>query len=205
MINTSTLFIVNDVDTAINEISSQLPKHAIRIIRNEEEGKTEFLLPQAHKAIKEAYIASSEQKYIFLCGDSFRVEAQNALLKVLEEPPRHITFVIVTISKNSILPTILSRVQVKYQKTKKKINECTLNIEKLELKEIYDFLKQNQRISKYEAKEIVESILFTVNQKKIKLNQKQLHCFSQSMKLLELNSRPVNVLTTLLMNLMIRK
>ncbi len=205
MIEKSTLFIVNNIQSARDEIVKELPIHSIRIIENEEEGKTEFQILQAQKAIKEAYIASSSTKYIVLCGSAFRVEAQNSLLKVLEEPLRNIIFLIFTISKNSILPTILSRVQVKYLKTKKNVQESTLNLARLDLKEVYDFLKQNQRISKVEAKEIVESILFTINKNKIQLNQKQLQSFSTSMKLLELNSRPINVLTTLLLSLMTKR
>ena len=197
----STLFIVNSVENSLSEISSTISKHNVRVIRNEDEGKNEFLILHAQKAIKEAYIATAETKYIFLCGDSFRVEAQNSLLKVLEEPPKNIIFLIITTSKNSILPTILSRVQVKYLKTQKTIEEIDLNLEKLELKDIYSFLKQNQRVSKSEAKEIIESILYTTNKRKIKLSRKELDSFSKSMKLLELNSRPINVLTTLLLNM----
>lgn len=205
MINKSTLFIVNDIQKAVEEISSTLPTHSVRVIQNEEEGKNEFLLPQAQKTIKEAYIATSDTKYIILCGESFRVEAQNSLLKVLEEPPKNIIFIIVTASKNSILPTILSRVEVKYQKTKKQVNEFKLNLARLELKDLYDYLKQNQRVSKQEAKDIVESIMYSVNKNNIRLNQKELESFSRAMKLLELNSRPINVLTTLLLNIMAKR
>jgi len=205
MINVSTLFIVNDIEKSLSEIISTLPKHSIRIIKNEEEGKNEFQILQAQKAIKEAYIADNETKYICLCGDNFRVEAQNSLLKVLEEPPKNIIFIIVTLSKNSILPTILSRLQVKYNKTRKDIQEFALNVRKLDLKDIYQFLKENQRISKKEAKEVVESILYSVNKNNIQLTQKELHSFSTAMKLLELNSRPLNILTTLLLNIMVKR
>jgi len=205
MIRTSTLFIVNDIETSLEKISATLPKHSVRIIKNEEEGKNEFQLLQAQKAIKEAYIADNETKYIFLCGDSFRIEAQNSLLKVLEEPPKNIIFIIITLSKNAILPTILSRVQMKYNKTQKVVEEFTLNVQKLELKDIYGYLKEHQRISKQEAKTVVESILYSMNKNNIKLSQKELHSFSSAMKLLELNSRPINVLTTLLLNIMVKR
>jgi len=92
MIAVSTLFIVNDIDKSLSDITETLPIHSIRIIRNEEEGKNEFQILQAQKAIRESYIADNETKYICLCGDNFRVEAQNALLKVLEEPPKNIIF-----------------------------------------------------------------------------------------------------------------
>lgn len=205
MINKSTLFIVNDIDYSLQEISNTLPLHSVRVVKNEIEGKNEFLIDEAKKAIKEAYIATSETKYIFLCGTSFGVAAQNSLLKVLEEPPKNIIFIIITLSKNSILPTIISRVAVKYQKTKKQMVDFPLNIEKLELKEVYEYLKQHQRISKHEAKEVVESIIYSVNKHKLQLTQKELHNFSTAMKLLELNSKPINVLTTLLLNIMARK
>jgi len=205
MIRTSTLFIVNDIEKAFNEITSTLPKHSVRLIKNEEEGKNEFQLLQAQKAIKEAYIADNETKYICLCGDNFRVEAQNSLLKVLEEPPKNIIFIIITISKNSLLPTILSRVQVKYNRTKKIVEDFALNVQKLELKDIYNYLKANQRISKHEAKNVVESIMFSINKNNIKLSQKELQSFGTAMKLLELNSRPLNVLTTLLLNIMVKR
>lgn len=204
MVTKSTLFIVNDIEQHVQELTQNLPRHFVRIIQNEEEGKNEFLLPQAHKAIKEAYIATNDTKYIFLCGESFRVEAQNSLLKVLEEPPKNIIFIMVTTSKNSILPTILSRLQVRYQKTQKALKSSSLNLENLELKDIYEFLKTNQRISKQEAKDIIESVLFSIHTKQIKLSQKELDGFSRAMKLLELNSRPINVMTTLLLNILVK-
>jgi DNA polymerase-3 subunit delta' len=205
MVTKSTLFIVNDIQQYVETVAKNLPRHSVRIIENEEEGKTEFLLPQAQKAVKEAYIATNDTKYILLCGESFRIEAQNSLLKVLEEPPRNIIFILITTSKNSILPTILSRLQVRYLKTKKTLSDTSLNIKNLELKEVYDFLKQNQRISKHEAKEIIESIMFSVNTQQVRLSKKELDSFSKAMKLLELNSRPINVMTTLLLNIMVNK
>ena len=39
-------------------------------------------------------------------------QAMNAFLKTLEEPPKHIVFVLATTEKNKILPTILSRCQI---------------------------------------------------------------------------------------------
>lgn len=55
------------------------------------------------------------------------------------------------------------------------------------------------------TQKIVETILFKVNSQKIKLSQKELELFSKSIKLLDLNSRPINVLTTLLLMLLNRE
>lgn len=198
-IDYSSILIVNDIEVTLTELLPNYPIHSTRIIKNEE--KEEFLLIQANQAIKEAYIASSEKKYIFLCGSTFRKEAQNSLLKILEEPPKNVVFIIITNSKSSLLPTIYSRLPYKYLKKSVLKNESILDINKLDLKDIYNFLKDNQKISKQEAKEIVESILVKVNNQKIKLSHKELDFFSKSIKLLELNSRPINVLTTLLLSL----
>ena len=197
MIENSSILIVNDIEETLNELIPKYPLHSTRIIKNEE--KDEFLIAQATQAIKEAYIASNEKKYIFLCGTTFRKEAQNSLLKALEEPPRNIVFIILTTSKTSILPTIYSRLPYKYLKKTTEKKDIELNINKLDLKDIYNFLKENQKISKQEAKEIVESILFKINRQKIKLSSKELDFFSKSIKLLDLNSRPINILTTLLL------
>ena len=196
-IDHSCILIVNDVELTLSELIPKYPLHSTRIIKNEE--KDEFQITQANLAIKEAYIASNDIKYIFLCGATFRKEAQNSLLKVLEEPPRNVVFIIITNSKTSMLPTIYSRLPYKYLKKSLLKNESLLNINKLDLKDIYNFLKENQKISKNEAKDIVESILLKVNNQKIKLSHRELDFFSKSMKLLELNSRPINVLTTLLL------
>lgn len=202
-IDNSTILIVSNIDETLNKILSFYSKHEIRIIRNNE--KDDFLLAQATQAIKEAYISSNETKYIFLCGKTFRNEAQNSLLKVLEEPPKNVVFIIITNSKSTILPTIFSRMPHIFVKDKKLIKEFDLDVTNLDLKDMYNFLKQNQRISKNDAKEFIESSLYKINSKKIKLSEKELEIFSKSIKLLELNSRPVNVLTTFLLTLLNRK
>jgi len=178
-----------------------LPLHSFRIIQNEEEGKSEFQMPHAQKVIKEAYIATPTKKYIILCGNSFRIEAQNSLLKLLEEPPLNIIFIIITQSKNSILPTILSRVQLRYKKEHKELDIFPLDLSKLDLKSTYDYIKQHSRITKQEIKEIIESILYTIHTNRIRLTKIQLDVLSRSMKLIELNARPVNVLTSILIHL----
>lgn len=202
-LETPHILIVNDIDETLNSLLPMYPKHQVRVIKNEE--KDEFQIAQAKLVIKEAYTSSSEKKYLFLCGQSFRIEAQNSLLKILEEPPKNIVFIIVTNSKSSILPTIFSRIPHKFLKQIKSSDEFKMDISRMDLKELYLFLKENQRVSKNDAKKLVEAIMFKVNSQKIKLSQKELDLFSKSIKLLDLNSRPINVLTTLLLMLLNRK
>lgn len=198
-IENSSILIVNNIEETLNLMLPKYPLHSVRVIKNE--GKEEFLIAQANETIKEAFIATSEKKYLFLCGSTFRKEAQNALLKILEEPPRNIVFILITNSKTSLLPTIYSRLPYKYLKKSEQKIESSLDLNRLDLKDIYTFLQENQKISKQEAKDIVESLLLKANNQKIKLSQKKLDFFSKAIKLLELNSKPINVLTTLLLYL----
>lgn len=200
IVKNSSIFIVNSIEDSLNKFLAVYPIHQTRVIKNEE--KDEFQIEQANKTLKEAYIASNETKYLFLCGATFRVEAQNALLKILEEPPKNIVFILLVSSKNSLLPTIYSRLPYKNLKKVVEKDDIELNIKKLDLKDIYTFIKNSQKITKDEAINIVETILIKANKENIKLNQKELDIFFKSIKLLELNSKPTTVLTYLLLSIL---
>lgn len=200
IVKNSSIFIVNSIEDSLSKILAVYPIHQTRVIKNEE--KDEFQIEQANKTLKEAYIASNETKYLFLCGATFRVEAQNALLKILEEPPKNIVFILLVSSKNSLLPTIYSRLPYKNLKKVVEKDDIELNIKKLDLKDIYTFIKNNQKITKDEAINIVETILIKANKENIKFNQKELDVFFKSIKLLELNSKPTTVLTYLLLSIL---
>ena len=200
IVKNSSIFIVNSIEDSLSKILAVYPIHQTRVIKNEE--KDEFQIEQANKTLKEAYIASNETKYLFLCGATFRVEAQNALLKILEEPPKNIVFILLVSSKNSLLPTIYSRLPYKNLKKVVEKDDIELNIKKLDLKDIYTFIKNSQKITKDEAINIVETILIKANKENIKLNQKELDIFFKSIKLLELNSKPTTVLTYLLLSIL---
>ena len=61
---------------------------------------------------REAYIIPNESKvkvYVLLESHLMTTEAQNALLKILEEPPPYLCFILECTSKNLLLPTVLSR------------------------------------------------------------------------------------------------
>lgn len=63
----------------------------------------------------DAYIKPNEAKikvYIIPNADKMQVQAQNAFLKVLEEPPQSILFILCCTSSQQLLQTILSRVAV---------------------------------------------------------------------------------------------
>ncbi|MPO20544.1 DNA polymerase III subunit delta', partial [Campylobacter jejuni] len=112
--------------------------------------QNEFLLDDARAVEKESYIAETEEKIIVLMADSYRIEAQNFLLKLLEEPPKNIKFLIVVPSKNLLLPTIKSRLICEKRKVEKEVKKLDLDLKRMDLRMLFDFLQKNENLDKNE-------------------------------------------------------
>ena len=81
----------------------------------------ELLLPQGEKNIKVAEVRSrilsdvgimsqiADRKVYLIDADGLAEEGQNALLKTLEEPPKHVVFLLTVSDESKLLPTVLSR------------------------------------------------------------------------------------------------
>lgn len=71
-----------------------------------------FHVDTVREVINSAYIRPNEADYkVYILSDAqcMNASAQNALLKILEEPPSYAVFIITTVSKSSLLNTVLSR------------------------------------------------------------------------------------------------
>ncbi len=71
-----------------------------------------YLADDLRAVISDANVAPNEgsRKIYFLPGiDKALPAAQNVLLKIVEEPPEHVCFIMTAESKDKILPTVLSR------------------------------------------------------------------------------------------------
>lgn len=53
--------------------------------------------------------SSNYKVYIIEDADKMTVQAQNAILKTIEEPPEYVVMILLTSNRDSLLPTILSR------------------------------------------------------------------------------------------------
>lgn len=74
-----------------------------------------FKVDRVREAIRSAYILPNEadaKVFIFLRTQAMSDSAQNAVLKILEEPPEYVRFILVCNSKTNMLETILSRCTV---------------------------------------------------------------------------------------------
>ena len=103
----SHILIADEVEGAFGELQERLQgRRVVSFIRED------FLIEDAKAVINEAYISEESTKYIVLGGKSFNSVSQNALLKVLEEPPNNIEFILIAPSKSIFLPTIRSRLPI---------------------------------------------------------------------------------------------
>jgi len=168
--------------------------------------KDDFLLEDAKNVVKEAYVAEQNIKILVLGAKSFNIYAQNSLLKILEEPPRNIVFILVCETKNIFLPTIRSRLLIKELDTEEEKLELNLDIANLDLEKIYNFVQENSRIGKNELKSLLQDIVSTaICKNDFSFSTKEMEHFEKLLQLAELNTRPSNILISLLLTIYLKK
>ena len=114
----------------------------IQIIEEIEEKSIETeTIKEMVKGVYEKPIEGSRKVYIINDSQKMTKEAQNSLLKTLEEPPEYVVIILITENENLLLNTIKSRC------TKIKFNPLKDN-------EIIKILKE-----KYDYKEVTENML----------------------------------------------
>ncbi len=191
------ILISTDIQKAKEIVLSQIDSKLIKVYFLDE-----FKIENAKDVIKEAYIAESEKKYLVLLANRYNIYAQNTLLKLLEEPPRGIVFIIVAKSKSSLLPTIRSRMPIEILDIKKEKITLNINLRSMDLNDIFLFLKEYKNISKTELKELIQTIMEDAILKyKIELSESEIKLFEKSLELAELNSRAQNILSLLLLTI----
>jgi len=197
------ILVCPDIEKAYEHIQKKYTQNRICLFIKE---KDEFLLEDAKAVVKEAYIAEIKPKILVLGAKGYRVEAQNSLLKILEEPPRNVVFILIAPTKTVFLPTIRSRLGLQELKIEKKIQKSGLNLKNLCQKDIYDFVQANSRIDRIQLKETIQTIVSeSVLDYGISFTHNELSHFQTLLELAQLNSRPQNLLFTLLISIMKRK
>lgn len=110
-------------------------RFADKYIKDRLKGKNDLLfeiLPEGKKySIGEVKMVLAEMKvynpqkriFYFPSFDSSSIEAQNAMLKALEEPPPNVQFILAAGSESKLLPTIVSRTKVITVGTRQKKDE----------------------------------------------------------------------------------
>ena len=95
---------------------------------------TDIKVKELREKLKDSSYLPNEAEhrvFVFHEADKLTTVCQNALLKIVEEPPQHAVFIFVTESTKSILQTLRSRCEI-------------LTMEPLSEKELYDYLQQDE-------------------------------------------------------------
>lgn len=193
----SKIIISDDFEAVRNQMLSEFGVNSLRFIPKNP--TNEFLIEDAKAVEKESYIAEANEKIIIVMANSFRNEAQNFLLKLLEEPPHNIKFLLVAPSKNLLLPTIKSRLLCEKHKTQKQKKDVKLDLKKLDLKALFDFVRTNENLDKNELMDTIAALA----EQSIRLkdfNAKELEFFYEMYELARLNSKSGVLLASLLLN-----
>jgi DNA polymerase-3 subunit delta' len=191
------IIIADDIESEIIRLEEEL--HSFRTVKFIVTDES-FKLEHAKAVLAESYISESQTKYIILASLDFTDIAQNSLLKLLEEPPKNIEFILITPTKSNLLATVRSRLPILKINNQHKIDKLELNLARLDYKDVFGFLKEHARTKKDDAKLLVEALFYraTVVDMLI-LTESQLDNFDKAYRLLNLNSRPQSVLAMLLM------
>lgn len=86
--------------------------HADILIYSVEDKPKAFKVDTVREIRSKAYIVPNEaERKIFILENAHTMgnEGQNAILKILEEPPTYVNFILLCSSKSGFLPTVLSR------------------------------------------------------------------------------------------------
>lgn len=159
----------------------------------------------AKAIMKESYVAEAQAKIIVILAKSFREEAQNFLLKLFEEPPKNVYFIIVAPSKNVFLSTILSRFIIEKHKIQKEKMSLNLDLKKMDLAQIASLLKQYENIDKHECLDLISVLSYECFKQDIKLNDEEIEFFYKAYELAKLNAKPTILLSTIALILHERK
>jgi DNA polymerase-3 subunit delta' len=194
------------IASQIEEVVKQLEilrtnERIVKIIKEEK-----FLVDDARFAIEKAYMASEEKTIVILAAQFFRPDAQNKLLKVIEEPPEGVEFILITPSKPTILPTIRSRLPITVRRETQEVETFELDLRQLDLASVYTFIQKHKRIDTAKAKLLVEKIgSEAMRSQRYNLDEKTLQLFYNAFKALDMGSPPQFILTTMLLKLLARK
>ncbi|GAD17929.1 DNA polymerase III subunit delta' [Helicobacter fennelliae] len=136
---TGRIILTDDISEAIAKTKQGLAASDFRVFNENDPLK----IKDAREIIRQAHLTSESKKTIIIAAQAFGEDAQSALLKVLEEPPNNIEFVIITKNKNALLPTIRSRMMIELDRKEKTLADFELDLYKIDLEKITHFLKAN--------------------------------------------------------------
>lgn len=186
----SEIIITQNPDEYINEL-----KQSVKICKIYKDD--EFLLDDAKSIMQNAYLIEEYDKYFVLSYKDYSIQAQNYMLKLLEEPPAKVYFKILVSSKNILLPTIKSRL------ISRKLDSYKNDFEiKIDLKNMNYLDIANYNIDKANLSDFISALIKQCYKSNIKLSKDLLEEFYKCYELSKVNSNPKIITSRLLLGIM---
>ncbi len=167
--------------------------------------KEKILLDDVKIISDEVFISTGSEKYIIIETNEIATITQNALLKMFEEPPSNVYFLIIVPSKSILLSTIRSRFPIFELKNREEFNS-PVPIPKLEnfrLQDLKAFLKDISKINHEVAIKIIEEI-FLQNKQNFHFQSDDFKRLQKAIQLLNLNSNLEQIFTMFLLPIILR-
>ena len=191
------IIITDDIEARAEELKEELSGNRVVLFVREK-----FLIEDAKAVIAEAYISEERTKYIIIAAREYNVYSQNSLLKILEEPPKNIIFILISPSKSAILPTIRSRMPVRKEQGHKTSKELDIDLRRVDLQTVFEFISKYKNSTRNELKELVEALYMQALKQGVRLKEREIENFDMAYRLIELNARGSSVLLLILMGLL---
>jgi len=192
--------IEREYESVAQEIATDTLARSVKFI------KDDFKLEDAKAVVAEAYIAEEHRKYIIFGAKKFHSEAQNSLLKILEEPPENIIFIIIATSKAALLPTIRSRLSIHNNAQSLHYEKIAIDTRRLDNATLFSFIKKYESLKSHEAKAFLQQLLHHITQIEGRtLTLEQTEAFERAFYLVNLNGRFQVILVHLMMTFLPQK
>jgi len=195
------LVISPDLERGLEDVRSALPSGSRMMLFETDE----FKVDDAHSVIEAAYLASEQEKFLIIKATAYNHYSQNALLKILEEPPRNISIVLIGPSRSIFLPTIRSRLPMRTVASKREKTPLEFDFQTLDLGAVYAFTKENRFLGKDDARRWVEEAFayFKTLPPRTPAREKEiLDLFDRSFRLLGVGGNGVTLITALMLRML---
>lgn len=176
-------------------ITNDFQKEIQRLRFEELIERDELRVEDVEEIKKIAYIAEKHKKTVLIAAKKYNIYAQNALLKILEESPKNVEFILLAASKYLLLDTVLSRLAI--EKRVYKHQKTDINMDKITNELILELLQKE--LTKDEVLDILKELL------KKNLKEEQLKAINDAVLMIEMNIDLKAVLSFVMLGLKVAK
>ncbi|WP_104726111.1 DNA polymerase III subunit delta' [Helicobacter felis] len=138
----NTLILSHTPHEEAHAYKEELEKQAQEPILIESFIQEELKVEHAHEIRRRAMLCDAEQKFIIIAAHYFNLFSQNALLKILEEPPPQTHFILIAKNKHALLNTLLSRLICADRRTKTPIDPFGLDLRTCGVQDVCNYLQE---------------------------------------------------------------